>query len=248
MVNIADTTQIDTTHTNTGSIMGVLCAVILKSLIRVLPQNAPVFVYTILLSPPPLRSFANYLLRKIIPREMRIPEGRLMLNQDDPVVSGALYLGAYEPYFSKLFREHIQHDAIVLDIGANLGYYTLIASAKAKRVIAYEPEPENGALLGQTIATNNLTNVTHIQSGVGAKKEERTLSLHPDNKGKHTLLPSDGEKVEQRTIHMRTIDGSLAEEGVTQVDIIKMDIEGWEAYAFLGMMHTLSTHHPYTLF
>lgn len=228
--------------------LGKFCASFLKLFFRVLPPSAPVYIYTTVLSAQPLRALTNYLLRKIIPREMRIPEGVLLLNQDDPVVSGALYLGAYEPYFSLLFRTHIPLGGVVLDIGANLGYYTLIASKNASRVIAYEPEPENGALLERTISANNLTNVTLINSGVGANEEMRTLSLDPDNKGKHTLLESEHTHVKQHVIPMCTIDSSLLREGVSRVDVIKMDIEGWEAYAFMGMTQTLLTHHPILFF
>ena len=228
--------------------LGKSCAMVLKLLFRILPPDAPVFLYTTILSAGPLRSLTNYLLRAIIPREMRIPEGVLILNQDDPVVSGALFLNVYEPYFSELFRAHIEEGSVVLDIGANLGYYTLIASSKASQVIAYEPEPENGALLERTIAVNNLTHVTLIKSGVGASEEVRTLSLDPDNRGKHTLLESGMSGAEQHYVPMCTIDASLRTLGVSQVDAIKMDIEGWEAHAFVGMMETLKTHHPILFF
>ncbi len=228
--------------------MGLLLQNFLKLLFSVLPPTAPMFIYTTILSARPLRSLTNYLLRKIIPREMRIPEGVLMLNQDDPVVSGALYLNAYEPYFSELFRAQIPRGGVVLDIGANLGYYTLIASRNASQVIAFEPEPENGALLERTIAVNSLTHVTLIKSGVGANDEVRTLSLDPDNKGKHTLLESGENGAEQHRIPMCTIDASLRSLGVARVDVIKMDIEGWEAHAFAGMTETLGVHHPILFF
>lgn len=218
----------------------------LRTILGALPPDAPMFIYTKLLRLKPLRALTNTLLRKLIPKEITIPEGTLYLNQRDPVVSGALTLGAYEPYFAEEFRKHLKPGSIVVDIGANLGYYTLIASALAQRVIAYEPEKENLDLLRRTIEKNNLQNVIVIEKGIGAKDEELALTLDPDNKGKHTLLSNtEGEK---KTISVTTLDSSIALQNIKHIDLIKMDIEGWEGYAFKGMVNVLQNMSPIIFF
>lgn len=219
-----------------------LFTISVRAVLRYLPPGAPMYIYTKLLHPKPLRAIANSVLRRIIPPSITIPEGVLFLNQNDPVVSGALVLGAYEPYFTEEFRNHLTNGCTVADIGANLGYYTLIASAHAKAIVAYEPEKENYTLLEHTIAENQLTNVTLVKKGLGAKEEEMQLILDPDNKGKHTLLGKANGETE--LIEITTLDVSLHTLNISHVDVIKMDIEGWEAHAFTGMQRVLKESHP----
>lgn len=218
----------------------------IRTIFALTPPDAPQWIYTKLLRPKPLRAIGNACLRAIIPETLIIPEGALCLNPDDPVVSGALALGAYEPYFTEEFRRHIPQGGVVVDIGANLGYYTLIASKSARMVIAYEPEKENLRFLKRTIALNQLTNVRVIEKGLGALPGNLVLTLDPDNKGKHTLL--SGVTGDQAMIPITTLDASLCAEHFTQVDLIKMDIEGWEAHALRGMRETLERMHPIIFF
>jgi FkbM family methyltransferase len=184
----------------------------------------------------------------VIKDELVLPEGVLLLNRHDPIVSGALSLGIYEAFFAEEFRRRLRPGMTVIDIGANLGYYTLIASPLADRVIAFEPESENVALLAGTITRNDLANVVLIQKGLGDKEETRSLSLHPDNKGKHSLLQIDEEGVTTADINVTTLDAALAPLSVAQVGLIKIDIEGWEAKALRGARATLLRWHPALMF
>jgi FkbM family methyltransferase len=136
----------------------------------------------------------------------------------------------------------------VVDIGANLGYYTLIASAHVEHVISFEPERENAELLLRTLKRNARSNVTLVQKGLGEKEETLTLAIHPDNKGKHTLLPINEKGVTSTDIPMTTLDAVLETLGVPRVDLIKIDIEGWEAKALRGAVKTLRASHPTIMF
>ncbi len=249
MAHIAQYDEGDAQYTSRASYGAKVFRKILAFTFRLLPSNAPAFIYTTLLRPPLLRKATNTLLRKMIPASIRIPEGSLTLNPDDPVVSGALMLGAYEVIFGKIFREALAPDMTIVDIGANIGYYTLIASAHAGKdgkVIAYEPEPENLRLLERTIAKNHLENVIVVTSAVGEKTGNATLYCDPNNKGKHTLLPVEGNT--PTTVQTTTLDASLENQNLHRVDVIKIDIEGWEAKAFRGMQKTLATYHPQIFF
>ncbi len=223
---------------------------IVKSILVLLPADAPAYLYTHLFKPRLLRLGVNMLLCKMIPAFIVLPEGKLALNHEDPVVSGALMLGAYEPFFAHEWRKAITPNMTIVDIGANIGYYTIIASAHVKegRVIAYEPEPVNVSFLKQSIAFNNCTNITLIESGLGDTDESRDLYLDSDNKGKHTLLPGEQKGAVKIRIPLTTLDHSLDTLGITRVDLIKMDIEGWEVKALRGMRETLRRDHPILFF
>ncbi len=222
---------------------------ILAFILHLLPATAPEFIYKNLLRLPVLRKMTNAILRKIIPGSLRIPEGILLLNPDDPVVSGALMLGVYEVTFKNLFTGALHSGMTVVDIGANIGYYTLIASAHvgvSGKILAYEPEPENLRFLDTTIVKNNLRNVSVIRSALGEKTGVATLYCDPNNKGKHTMLPTAANT--PIYVPTTTLDQSLKDQSVQKVDLIKIDTEGWEAKIFLGMQHTLSAYHPQIFF
>jgi len=219
---------------------------LLKGAVALLPRDLPQFVYTKILSPRPIRRATNAILRRMIPERIVLPTGEtLCLNQDDPVVSGALSLGIYEHAMTRTFLDRLRPGMTFVDIGANLGYYTVLACGTVGRIVSFEPSVENIAILRRNVEANGAANVTVVPSGVGDKTETRRLALDADNKGKHSLIASDGAG---ETIAITTLDRALAELGVTRVDLIKMDIEGWEAHAFDGMAETLRRDRPTIFF
>ena len=213
--------------------------------LRRLPGDAPELLYTRVLRPRPLRAAANAMLRRLLPPRVALPEGDLALNLDDPVVSGALALGVYERQVSACFRRALRPGMTVVDVGANLGYYSVIAlggTAPDGRVVAFEPDPANRALLTANLApfgARALVRPEAVADGAGAG----TLYLHPDNKGKHSLLASAelGGGVPVATV---ALDAALAVLGVTPVHLVKIDIEGAEPRALAGMAATLSRDRP----
>ncbi len=215
-------------------------------ILRLAPAGSAEYIYVHILSPWPLRSLTNYALRAILPHSVRIPEGVVHLNPDDPVVSGGLALGVYEPFETELFRAKLKPGMTVLDVGANLGYHTVIAASRvgaAGRVIAFEPEPNNFELLSRNVRENNFSNVRLCNIAVADKQGVLTLHISDSNKGKHSLVNTSAQSSEYtRSIEVqtRTIDDVMSEQNVTRVDIIKMDIEGAEPLALIGMKKTLT--------
>ena len=87
-----------------------------------------------------------------------------------------------------------------------------------------------------------------MKKGLGDKQESRTLAIHPDNKGKHTLLGIDEKGVTTANIPVTTLDLALKEIGSPKIDLMKIDIEGWEAKALRGAKETIQAHHPIIMF
>ena len=214
-------------------------------LARSLPSNAPEFIYEKILRGP-LRSLFNWGMLLIIPAQIKIPEGALMLNTHDPIISGMLTLGIFEPYETILFREALQEGMVVVDIGANIGLFSVIAATRVGEsgsVIAFEPEPENYALLKKNIEKNKLKNVTLYQKAVADKPGQLTLHIYDANKGKHSLVkdvtdaPGFNSDVLVEVVQLDTVLG----EKHIRPNIIKMDIEGAESLALLGMESALAS-------
>lgn len=215
------------------------------TLARLLPPSAPEFIYTNLL-PGPLRGLFNRFVVLLLPKTIHLPEGDIVLNPEDPVISGSLAFGVYEPYELELFRKETSVGVTVIDIGANIGLYSTIAAHRVGhtgRVIAFEPEPHNYALLQQTIHKNNFTTISAFPMAVADTPGTLTLNVFDSNKGKHSLVKDNADdKGFSKTIKVETVvlDTFLAAKGGIQADIIKMDIEGAESLALRGMSEALS--------
>jgi FkbM family methyltransferase len=217
--------------------------------LRGLPGGAPELIYTRVLRPPLLRAAANRLLRRLLPSRIELPEGSLALNPDDPVVSGALALGVYERQMTACFRAALRPGMTVVDVGANLGYYSLIALARTApdgRLLAFEPDPTNHRLLTENLAAFGGRAVVRRQA-LSSAAGPATLYRHPDNKGKHSLLESEelGEGLPVETV---TLDATATAMGIDRVDVIKVDVEGAEPLALAGMARTLARDRPLLFF
>jgi len=201
------------------------------------------FVYRTLLKPAPLRWLANHILLLIIPKNIKIEEGIVSLNPTDPVISGALALGIYETFEMELFRRIVKENMTVLDIGANIGVYSLIAGRRVGpggRVIAFEPEPTNFSLLKHNIGKNDLNNVTAYNIAIADVEGTMKLHLSESNKGHHSLVGGDSSDFSSSIlVPVATGDKFLEDVNIKHVDVIKIDIEGAEPLALKGLAHTL---------
>lgn len=163
---------------------------------------------------------------------------KMYVDYSDLVMAPVLsFTGTWEPFETSVFKAAVEKDMTVLDIGANIGYYTLLAAravGESGRVLAFEPSPESFSLLVRNIEINGLSNVTPVQKAVSDELGRARLFLNRTNKGASRLSkPSGGGFVEVDTI---TLDEFL---GSDRIDLVKMDIEGWEPAAFAGMKRIL---------
>lgn len=116
--------------------MNTLLRTVVQLIVGMVPSRALMFTYTVILKPKPLKSLANFLITLLIPKNVRIPEGFIAVNKKDSVVSGAITLGVYEESESLLFREKVTEGMTVIDVGANIGYFTLIAAMRVGRSVS----------------------------------------------------------------------------------------------------------------
>ena len=144
--------------------------------------------------------------------------------------------GVYEPLVTELVQKEVRPGDVVLDIGAHIGYYTLIFAGRVGpdgRVFAFEPEPGNCALLEKNVHANGYHNVAILRKAVAEKAG--TVRLYPaeDNSGDNRIYDShDGRRfLEVET--MRLDDYFPGDRW--KVDFIKMDIQGAEYAALCGM-------------
>jgi FkbM family methyltransferase len=147
----------------------------------------------------------------------------------------------YEPYETQLISSIINPGNVVLDIGANIGYYTLIFAkhvGQNGKVFAFEPEPANFRLLEKNVSINGYSNVILEQKAVSNRNEKKKLYLSKETAGMHRIYKSQHanlDSVEIETISLDTYFSNYT----GKIDFIKMDIEGSEYTALEGMQTVL---------
>ena len=149
-------------------------------------------------------------------------------------------LGVNEPFTTQLIRDLIPAGGVAVDIGANIGYYTLLMARTVGpegRVIAFEPDAENARILRKNLEANGYSNVTVVEAAVAEAEGVVRLHLADGNSVNHRLsADEDGRATVE--IPAVTLDEWLAVHDITRVDFIKLDIEGAETRALAGMKHT----------
>jgi FkbM family methyltransferase len=168
-------------------------------------------------------------------REAEVFGHRIRLDLGD-YIQRSIYLGTFEPYESAQVRKYLKPGMTFVDVGANVGYYTLLAASlvgRGGRVLAFEPSPYAFDRLIKTIERNGLAQVEAFQSGLGDAAGELQLFM-PREPGNHT--PSMVPNGEGRPLNVAVyrLDDWLAEHEVTRVDLMKIDVEGFEPNVVRG--------------
>lgn len=170
----------------------------------------------------------------------------LQLDEGDYLELMVYYRGTFEPHCLRYLRLCSRPGATIVDVGANIGVYTLESSlvvGPTGRVISIEAAPRNAQALRRNIELNGMENIVVLETAVGEITSSATLALSAGgNLGMFTLGAASGEK--EYRVAVRRLDDLLAEKRVDKVDLIKMDIEGSEYHALLGAVGTLSRHRP----
>jgi FkbM family methyltransferase len=160
----------------------------------------------------------------------------------DPKDSLDLFINKiYEPYETQLVSSKIKQGDVVLDIGANIGYYTLIFAklvGQNGKVFAFEPEPANFRLLEKNVSVNGSSNVIPEQKAVSNRNEKKKLYLNKQNAGMHTIYKSKNANLSSVEIETVSLDNYFSNYR-GKIDFIKMDIEGSEYTALEGMQTIL---------
>lgn len=154
--------------------------------------------------------------------------------------------GTWEPEIVAPILANVKRGMTAVDIGAHIGYYTLLLSkcvGSAGRVISYEPLPANFALLRQNIELNGLRQVQAFPQAVFSQCAELELNGPNDaaNPGTASLVCDTGGK--RSAVSAVTLDSVMADLGL-RPDFIKIDVEGAETDVLLGAKETIARWHP----
>lgn len=171
----------------------------------------------------------------------------LMPSLAEPVAFDSLIHGVYEPDVAQRLRDLLPPGGVFVDVGANVGVFSILASrivGPSGRVVAIEASPGIASYLAHNLALNACANVRQV-AVAASDSGPRTVRFWPapdDKFGMGALAPQfDAASVE---IEADTIDHILAAQTIDRADVIKMDVEGFEAAALAGAGALLSGPRP----
>jgi len=158
--------------------------------------------------------------------------------------------GQYEETTTRLLKELLSPGMIFMDIGAHVGYFSLLAArevgAKGK-VYAFEPDPSNFSLLVKNAELNGYGELAAFNVAMSNRVGEATLFLSGLDNGRHSTYRQDLPLRGNIPIQATTVDTFLEQQGWPEVDLVKIDVEGAERDVLDGMSHFLKQPHPFGL-
>ena len=159
------------------------------------------------------------------------------------VTTSLLTYGFHEKYETELFKKSIKKGMVVIDIGAHIGYYTLLAArltGEKGKVFAFEPDPYNYTLLVKNIEVNGYSNVIPVRKAVFNKSGKMKLFLDKSSLGNHSLseanIPNSDTSI---TIEVTSLDEFFKNKH-HKIDVIKMDVQGSEMGVLQGMTNIIN--------
>jgi FkbM family methyltransferase len=186
---------------------------------------------------PPIYLGNNRALGYLLTGERIIVDTR-----DVSVAIHVLQSGIWESNVTRALFSLLRPDHVFFDLGANCGYFTILAASSMRRgtghVYAFEANPALTELINLSAIVNGFNEIVTVENlAVGDKREKLTLHMIDNMWGSSSLreLPDASNACEVQCVDL---DSYVREQGIPRVDLVKIDIEGFEDRAYHGMKRT----------
>lgn len=167
-----------------------------------------------------------------------------------------LFSGSYEPHIASLFEHLLQPGGTAIDVGANVGMHALTLArivGSSGTVVAFEPNPAARMRLEQNVALNGFGHVRIDARALGDERVRSTLrvpaagSAEACNQGMASLvaLETPHDLVE---VDVAPLDAIAGEFRVDRVDVVKIDVQGYEVHVLRGMSSVIERFRPAIIF
>ena len=175
-----------------------------------------------------------------------LPDFRIYCDVSDPAVGKHVHAGHYEPEVAAIFRRLLKPGMGVIDIGANIGFFSMLSATlvgPAGFVLAVEPNPHNAKLLECSRRVNGFEHVRLAQ--VAAGPDTGVLALHTSHSTGTTSEVQDGLAAMLAADTVPCIQLDRLVPAGRRIDFIKIDVDGAEYKALLGCRETIMRDRPH---
>lgn len=163
----------------------------------------------------------------------------------DSILCKSIYFG-YEEDEISFTRKYLKKGDIFLDIGANVGLYSLSNSkivGDEGRIFSFEPTPDTFGRLQQNIRLNKLTNIQPFK--IGLSNQKVTMDLHVSRDGHDAwnsfVITEFLKGTDTVKVNVDSLDTFLNTNAIKKVDLIKIDVEGWEKFVLQGAINLIKS-------
>ena len=177
-------------------------------------------------------------------RYAKFEDFELAIDAKDISVSIPLFHGHYEQHLVKFFNETLKPGMVFMDIGANVGFYSMLAASKvgsSGKVISFDPNTENCRLIMLSMYKNQFQNIELYPFALGDKTGHALFSTHIGSNG-GLIADTEASLLNPNctVVPMTQLDNLIQE----KVDVIKIDVEGAEGLVINGGKALIEHHRP----
>lgn len=178
-------------------------------------------------------------------KKLTVCVGRVFeLDMNDRGLHRDLFLDRIrEPVATSLMMLYVTSEDILLDAGANIGYFSILMAEKCKEVYAVEPDNKNYQSLISNINLNKIDNIKSFNLAFSNKDENLHLQVSEKRNWHRTVKINEAERSAENynnSISATSVDSFCAAHGI-EPSVLKMDIEGFERFVIPGAVRTLGS-------
>lgn len=167
----------------------------------------------------------------------------VLLYPEDGIARLVYYFGYHEPMEFHFLDKFLSKEMICIDIGSNIGMYSLFMAKRAGLVIAFEPQISTWQKLNQSISANGIENIININKAISNKNQKIVLKLVDDDSARAFTVTAE-ENDEEDLIEAIKLDDYLEQNPIERLDFIKIDTDGSEDQVLKGSELTLKKYRP----
>lgn len=171
------------------------------------------------------------------------------IENDEGISTELQIYESHEPLTTHLMINELKQDMICVDLGSNIGYYAVIESnliGETGKIFAIEPSPVNFPVLKSNLENQKMNNFLAFNIAIGDKNEEMEFII--SSKSNWSKIRMNNEKINPEDkiikIPVKTLDSFVNENNITKIDILRMDVEGFEYNILLGANKILEKFKP----
>lgn len=184
-----------------------------------------------------------YQYKKATFRNISISDVKMRVDVSDYV--GHYYFFGFRDRAQENLFAMCREDFCVLDVGANIGltFLTFAKRASKGRVVAFEPDPLNFSYCLHNLSLNNSDNAAVFNIGLGSRDADLNLEVPLEtNRGGNRISPNP--HVPGVKVNIKKLDNIFHELGMLHLDLVKIDVEGYELHVLKGGERTLRMYKP----